>query len=570
MLVTVITPLADDYEVFDKGKAILACGAEGGLVLIRLGNDERLGRELRAYLQTEKYVSRKNDGTLNESTQRILRDAAEDNRQRRNRLTILLGEMLAAADTFVAGQALKLKATTPLAALTEAMEYLIHNTFSKMSFLKRLSADPLKEVQAVLRSNDIAKESLLFQTGENNPEALDDLRGYLQLCSLKSQPVVLHDLLEKRYALRPYGWPEEEVLLLVARLIVLSEINLMMDATLLPIDKVYDAITTPAKRRKIVVRKKETADPKAIQNARSLGRDLFAGMGPDGEDGLMTFLQTKLRDWQIALQGYQPLADTGSYPGKDDISQGLTLISPLLADQDSRPFIERFNTLKNALRDLGDSYHDLKHFYDSQKPTWEKLRKAHSAFQLNRLELERDDRAGPALRRMQDILSAKSPYGLIKEAEALISTVDAVNTALLSGRRTQALTKIDTHIATLNQDMAQAQGDASLRAACLQPLETLKAQVQQEGSLAHIAQAEAEAVKAFDAAIERIERHGLTQKEHGIQEDQPIVKKQRVVRPADLIQTAYLESSAEVNDFLDVLRMALEQAIANNERVQIR
>ncbi|MBZ4192837.1 MAG: BREX system P-loop protein BrxC, partial [Candidatus Contendobacter sp.] len=342
LLVAVITPLADDYEWIDKGKAILASGAEGGQVLIRLGNDERLGRELRAYLQTEKYVSRKNDGTLNESTQRILRDAAEDNRQRRNRLTILLGEMLAAADTFVAGQALKLKATTPLAALTEAMEYLIHNTFSKMSFLKRLSADPLKEVQAVLRSNDIAKESLLFQTGENNPEALDDLRSYLQLCSLKSQPVVLHDLLEKRYALRPYGWPEEEVLLLVARLIVLSEINLMMDATLLPIDKVYDAITTPAKRRKIVVRKKETADPKAIQNARSLGRDLFAGMGPDGEDGLMTFLQTKLRDWQIALQGYQPLANTGSYPGQDDIRQGLTLISPLLADQDSRPFIERF------------------------------------------------------------------------------------------------------------------------------------------------------------------------------------------------------------------------------------
>src|SRR5205807_2652601 len=34
---------------------------------------------------------------------------------------------------------------------------------------------------------------------------------------------------------------------------------------------------------------------KAIQNARSLGKDLFAEMGPDGEDGLTTFLQNKLK-----------------------------------------------------------------------------------------------------------------------------------------------------------------------------------------------------------------------------------------------------------------------------------
>ena len=233
LLVSVITPLADDYELYDKGKAILESSADGGYVLIRLGNDESVGRELRTFLQTEKYVSRKNDGTASDSTKRILRDCAEDNRQRRERLTVLLGEMLAAAEYFVAGQPLKIKSATAMSALEEAMEYLIQNTFSKMSYLKRLTPENerLKEIQTVLRCNDIAKENLLFQAGENNPEALEDIRNYLQLCSAKSQQVILHDMLEKRYALRPYGWPDEEVLLLLARLIVLSEINLMMDST---------------------------------------------------------------------------------------------------------------------------------------------------------------------------------------------------------------------------------------------------------------------------------------------------------------------------------------------------
>ena len=579
LLVSVITPLADEYEIYDKGKAILESAAENGYVLIRLGNDESLGRELRIYLQTEKYLSRKNDGTLSESTKRILRDCAEDNRQRRDRLTTLIGEMLAAAEYFVAGQPLKLKASTPLAALDEAMEYLIQNTFNKMGYLKKLTVEPLKEVQAVLRSNDIAKENLLVQTGENNPEALEDLRSYLQLCSMKSQQVVLHDMLEKRYSVRPYGWPDEEVLLLLARLVVLSEISLMMDSTLLPIDKMYEAITTPAKCRKVVVRKRETSDPKAIQNARSLGKDLFAEMGPDGEDGLCTFLQTKFKGWHSTLSGYKQLADTGNYPGGEEIAPGLTLISPLLADKESRKFIERFNTLKKELLEVADHFHDLEHFYDHQKPTWEKLRKGHVAFQLNRLELEKDAQSGPALKRMHEILSAKSPYGLIKEADALINTVNAVNSSLLTGRRAQAIAKIDAVIATLNKDVAAAQGEAGLRSMCLKPLETLKEQVQKEESLAHITQAESESVKEFDVAVGRIEDFLRKLAEQTKQDDgtgkvppppPPVVKKQRVVKPADIAKTTYLETSDDVNGFLDALRQELEQAINNNERIQIR
>jgi len=579
LLVSVITPLADDYELYDKGKAILVSSAEGGYVLIHLGNDESLGRELRTYLQTEKYLSRKNDGTLSDSTKRILRDCAEENRQRRERLTRLLGEMLAAAEYFVVGQPLKLKASTPIEALYEAMEYLIQNTFSKMSYLKRITAEPLKEVQAVLRSNDVAKENLLFQTGENNPEALEDLRSYLDICSKKPQQVILHDILEKRYSLRPYGWPDEEVLLLLARLLVLSEINLMMDSTLVPINRVYEAITTPARRRKIVIRKRETSDPKAIQNARSLGKELFADMGPDGEDGLCDYLQTRLKSWHSTLNGFKQLADTGNYPGRDEITQGLALITPLIADKDSKKLIERFNALKKDLLDLADHFHDLEHFYDHQKPTWEKLRQTHAAFQLNRLELEKDAHAGPALQRIQEILSARSPYGLIKEADALINTVNAVNSSLLTERRTQAIAKIDEHTAMLDKDVTAAQGDEGLRAACVNPLKTLRDQVQKEASLAHIAQAEAEAVKEFDAAVGRVEEIQRKRAEQKKTKDEgsakvspptPVVKKQRIVKPADIVKTAYLETSNDVNGFLDALRQVLDTAIANNERVQIR
>jgi hypothetical protein len=575
LLVSVITPLNDDYESYDNAKCILESGTEGGHVIIRLGNDESLGRELRTYIQTEKYIRHKSDGTLPESAKRILRGLAEENQERRTRLDNQLGEMLAGADYYAAGQKLKLKATAELAALTEALEYLVQNTFTKMGYLKMVCQEPLKEIQAVLRSNDIEAQTLALKVEEGNKQALDDVRTYVALMAAANRQVVLSDMLEKRYSLRPYGWPDDEVVLLVARLLVLGEISLMMDSALVPIDKAYEAITSPAKRRKITVIKRQTADPKAIQDARNLGKELFYEMGPDGEDAVFSFLQNKLRGWQTSLSGYKPLADTGSYPGQEEIADGLLLVKKLLTYDNSYKFIEQFNSQKADLLDLANKFNQLEQFYEHQKPTWEKLRKAYERFQLNRLELERDAQAGPALARMQQILAAPSPYSLIKEAEGLITVVGTANIALVTARRTEATQRIDSLLEKLTAEVEAATGDAGLRAGCLNPLETLKSRVLTEESLAHITQAESEALKEYDAASKRIEEYVRKLAEKPTQEGSgtppiPKLKKKRVVEPSKLVTKTYLETKGDVDGFLDTLRKELEQAIASGERIEIR
>lgn len=578
MLVSFVTPLNDDYERYDNGRCILESGGEGGYALARLGNDESLGRELRTYLQTEKYVRQKNDGTLSESTKRILRDFSDDNQERRTRLVTLLGQMVAEGDYYAHGQSLKLKASTPMMALEEVLEYLVQNTFTKMGYLKHLTpeADRPKEIQAILRSNDIGKEKLLFEKGEGNPQAIEEMRNYVGLMAGANKQIVVHEMLEKRFSLRPYGWPDEEVLILVARLLVLGEISLMMDGGLVPLDKAYETLTTPAKRRKTTIIKRQTSDPKALQLARGLGKELFHEMGPDGEDPLFTFLQCKMKDWQTSLAGYKPLADTGHYPGKDQIDDSLAVIKKMLACDDSYRFIDQFNSLKSDLLALSEEYADLEQFYEHQKPTWEKLRKAFERFQLNRLELERDAQAGPALNRMQEILATPSPYGLIKEADGLIATTAAINSALIKEARQRAAEKITGHVSTLSKDIEDSGGDAGLRSACLKPLVSLKSRVQSEDSLAHITQAELEGLKEFDAANVRIEEFLRKVAEKSPENDgdpqtpRPVVKKKRLIEPVKLLKTTYLETQSDVDSFLEMLRTKLEQAIAQNERIEIR
>ena len=296
--------------------------------------------------------------------------------------------------------------TAPQAALGEAMEYLIQNTFNKMGYLKTLRDDPLREIQAVLRNNDIGQHNLGMDMPENNPQATEDLRSYIELCTKASRQIVLFDMVTSRYANRPYGWPEFEVILLLARLTMAGEVQCVSGGAAIPKDKLYEALTSRRKWRNITVVQRATSRPEDVQKARELGREVFSEMGPEGEDALFEFLKGRLEGWREKLSRYRALADTGSYPGAGDIADGLSLLKALLAPEHSNRFLAGFNEHRSDLLDLADGFRDIEHFYEHQRLVWDKLRTASVRFEPNRMELERDDSAGGALRRMGEILAA--------------------------------------------------------------------------------------------------------------------------------------------------------------------
>ena len=571
LIVSIMTPLADDYESYQDGKCVLESSQDGGQVFIRLQDDETLRRELRTLLRTDKYLRTKDDGTLPSTTKRIHRDLADENRIRRDRLTRLLGQMLTDASYFVAGQRLEIAATAPQAALSEAMEYLIQNTFNKMGYLKTLRDEPLKEIQAVLRSNDIGQHNLDMDMPESNPQATEDLRSYIELCTKTSRQIVLFDMVATRYANRPYGWPEFEVILLLARLTMAGEVQFVSGGAAIPKGKLYEALTSRRKWRNIIVVQRVTARPEDVQKAREVGREVFSEMGPEGEEALFEFLKGRLGDWRDKLGRYHTLADTGSYPGAGDIADGLSLLKALLAPEDSNRFLAGLNERGGDLLDLADGFHDIEHFYEHQRPMWDKLRAALSRFRLNQMELERDESAGAALRRMGEILAATRPYGLVKEAEELIRTVSEVNEGLLSRQRAQVLATIAEQTASVRAEVSTAGGDESLKATCLTPLENLAKLVTTHDSLAHIGQAESEAVRLKDEALAQVEQYLARKAEEGKEEqDKPVVKPRRVVSPGKFVKLPYLESQDDVDAFLGDLRKELADALAKNERIEIR
>jgi hypothetical protein len=152
-----------------------------------------------------------------------------------------------------------------------------------------------------------------------------------------------------------------------------------------------------------------------------------------------------------------------------------------------------------------------------------------------------------------------------------------VNEGLIARWRHTALATIDDLIEQVQSEVGAAGGDASLQAACLGPLETLRKQVERQASVAHIAQAEQQAQGAFDAALTTIEE---TLKPTGPQltpdggatsdAPKPTIKPRRVIEPSRLVLTTYLETLNDVHAFLDRLRAKMEDAIHKGERIQVR
>jgi hypothetical protein len=571
--VAFVSPLGDRYAEFGSDESCcMHTVAEDGRILIRLPDQGALGQELRTYLQTETYVKTKPTGTLPDTTKRILHDRSGDNRARRGRIVSDLRAMLGDASYFASGKKHDIKRTDPKDALRDALEYLIQNAYPKMGYIKHLHPNPKAEIQSTLRANDVEQVTLALDTPESNAEALDDLREYVRLSLMTSKQIVLHEMIEKRYGGRPYGWPELEIVLPVARLAVLREIDLLVNGAPLPMDQAYDHLTTSSRQRKVIIKQREVLDADLIKKAQALGKDLFAEQGGSSEDALFTFLRGRLAGWQSDIAAYEQLARTGKYPGGEEIQRCLTDLRRFVEESDSSRFLKRFVEARDDLLELAEDIQELTGFYKNQRHSWESLRSTVDELSQNRLQLERHERAGPALARMEEILAAARPYKLLHEVGDLTHRARGVNDQLVSQARAPVVAAIQGHLGGVTEELNKGPAEESLREKATGELASLLTTTSAATSIPHISQARDISEVAYDRAMTAIEeaRKPPPPGDGGKPFVGPTAKKRRSVEMGSMWSGKFIETQEEVDAFLRKLRDELEAAIKADERVQIR
>lgn len=588
LTLSVLTPLAPDFATFTDPRCI-ELSMEG--LVIKLRDDKKLADEITTYIQTQNYLKLKTDGSLPLTAKRIHDDKRQENTQRRNRINATLTQMLEEAKFFVLGNE-KTLTGGPKAAVESGLRYLVENSYSKLSYIQHSASDHMAEIRRLMA--DPTGEELDLLGGSQNAKALKDVLEYVDLLSSRSQSVNLGVLINERFARHPYGWKEQDTLLLVCRLFKAGQIELNANGGKLQAADVYAQIDGSNKWNRVSLSRRKTVDKADIQAVRTLARNLFGTAAPEGEDDLHAWLRNRFDEQSRHLGNWSALATTGNYPGTDEIADIQGMLNKVLGNQDSYAFLEHLKAHDDDLVDAGDRYQRLHTFYTQQRPQWDALSSAYrDEFEPNAFFLGRDAEAATALTTVRSILNDPKPYGRIKESAPLIATLRAANDAVIVERRAEALAKVDPQIETIKQDLSQIGVDADFSNQCLKPLQDIRKKIETETRSGQLTNLVTEADDAAENAHSRIEKavEAATKAAAAptpnpepakVKEPAaaPYAPPTKVAKPENFkprrqitarlaASKPYLESTQDVEDYLSALREQLEEAIASNARIEI-
>lgn len=602
LVVKVVSPLDPVFENSSDQQWMQQTLEEGGSVLVKLQESSRLfghkgvSGDLQTYIQTDRFL-KINSGQRPEQ-EHILREKAMENNERAKRLRHDFEALFGESEVFAIGTRLNPKSSTPSVMLEDAYRYVVENTFSKINLIRpSAGGEPKRELNAILVADDLAQLGLDLDAQECNPEATREIEQIIAMKVERSEPVLLRDLLT-RFTRRPYGWQEDEVLILIARLGLAGKISFTLNNADLSLKNAYDPFTSVRKRGDIRVQKVRQHDDRQIRKAAKLTKDLFSKtFTGTAEKELAELIQRELLRWNEELKRFQSKAQTGQYPGKREIDQGLVLVAGILEQPNSFALIERLLADGDQLDSFSEDYEDLDDFYNSQFGIWQQLKSALDTFEPNSHVLEKDPQASQALQELRSIYNSEAPYGKLRNVASLIETVRSVNADLLEKRRSVVLTEVQQLIVSVTEQLSGLPTD--LKNQALYPLQQCSKRIEQTNSLHALNSELHEASNQEDEAIEILNRYAEEQRAKAeapvvapvadkkdpvtgyevreappVAKPIPVTKKVIIVSPSELLGkaggAAYLENASDVDDYLNKLRDRLMTVVAAGERVRIK
>lgn len=606
--VEVISPLDVDHSMYTEAGCINKSSEGEGQVLLKLADDKQFFNELRTWLKTNKFIRLNDDGTQSDIS-RILADRGRENQERKKRLRVRIEEMLLDAECYALGQHLQLSSASPSSKLDEACRYLLENTYTKLSYLQVYQQDAWRELNAVLTVDDMAQLGLSLDGGQTNQKALQEVEQYIALRASSSERILVSDVVD-RYAKRPYGWPDAEILLLVGQLAAMGRISFQLNGGSLQLKEAFEPLQNSRRRRDVSIIKKRQTDDQVLKQARQLTQELFSVMGPATEKELFEFYLQHFKTWLANFKSYKSKTDVGQFPGKKVIEKSILTLERLLANSDSFDFFKAVIDNKDDYLDLEEDYRDVHEFFSNQLPSWQQLQQSLRHFEKNKQALGNDELAKKALSELYRISTLESPYGLLNKVAELVRTVESVNEQLLTEKRSQAIEPIDDKIKQLEAEIKNSGiATAELSNKLLRPLQLLKADIEGESSLSTIYMLQTQtAVERFDEALYDLESAVQAEIQRQAKAAQlaqskaasgsnttstaspvvsaapasPVQPATAVVPPKPVVEvdvasiysktssSVYLDTEESVDQFVDALKAELKKIVSNKKRVRIR
>ncbi|PLC56104.1 BREX system P-loop protein BrxC [Photobacterium carnosum] len=600
LVLKIISPLQMGYGDYKQDSYCQTySGQEAGCVLVRLGEDKLIWDELTTFMKTERYLQHNNHVTRPEQA-KLLNEKALDNNSRGKRLKTMFTELALDASIFAIGNKLDSKGSSFSKIIDASYKYVIENSFRHLDMLKACD-DPLRELKAVLKADDIDKLNIDLNDHAHNAEAIKELERYIQSNDELNRAMYLKDVLI-HFSHRPYGWRREEVMLLIAKLGCAGKVSFTLSGEELALKRSYDAFISVRKHGELRIRRIRQHNDELLGKAKKLGKDLFHKPFNGGENELAAQFSKYFKQWDKDLKIFERQAGSVSEcPGRSTIEDGQRLVAGILEQPNSYAIIERILQDANELDAFAEDFEDLECFFGLQFDTWKQLANAlNIKFEANISVLEKQEDAAKALLALKDIYISKNPYKQLKNVAGFIEQVEKSNQALLMKKRDHTLERIAKRVALIEKELVGCSAPAELSNKALYALQNSRKIVEKSSSLFEITATQTDAQTHQTEALELINEY-IAQQQRLYEAQQRAIKAREVaekpglldvvkkteITPANLqvppmvkpmktidplcylMESGFVETQEEIEKYLEYLREELEEAIEQGYRVRL-
>ena len=418
----IITP---DWDLRSDEATMRMLSGQERSVLVVLPEDREFMTELRQAMQIHKYLTRGATNTLTKFEQ-IRQMKTIEEKERRANARIFLETALREATIFVNGDKLQLTGKDISSRINEGIGKLVSAVYYKLNYIDTATNEG--SIRSLLKTS--AQYQLKLDGGVAiNKLALSDLEEYLNLNTTRSHARTSLKTLYDRYMKAPYGFIEDDVRWLVAKLFRDGKISMFVNNEPITLmsksdEEIIRYLTKRDYPEKLLLEYREVTPEKHKKAVREIMRELFNFTpAEDDEDAIMADFIRKSRDLKNELEKLEIRQQSNpQYPGRSVVRTGKALMNAVIALTYPAEFFKAMYDKQDDYLDFAQDYEPMKAFYNGEQlQIFDKAIRHMKIYEDSKTFIVNDEIESLASQ-IKGIMAKTAPYGEIYKLPGLLDT----------------------------------------------------------------------------------------------------------------------------------------------------
>lgn len=413
--IKIITPL---YDNLWDDEAQLELRSTKNQMLINLPVDQEFMNHVNTYLKVEKYITTAATNSAIKNFAAVKSEKATENQELGNSIRNQLEDILKQTTFYFNNAKLEVTGNDFKTRLTDGLQQM-----AKLIYFKNDLVDAAVSEQDINHFLSDDNQNGIEYT--ENQNVLEEVKKYIQLQSNKNLTVTMKTLRDNFVGKEPYGFVNEDLEWVIARLFKQGDINLIRNGIPLATNENVAEISKAVFERKAPEKIRIELRVKIGRNLRKLAKELGESLfnsknivDENNDDTTRTRFVDKTEKMIAEFKSY--LGSNGIYyPQEDTIQTALKELKQIVAARDTNAFFDVLKENEDDLFEWSEELEDIRNFHTSnQKIIWDKAKNSIHRIEASTIK-ESTTAIDETIKQMKSIMKQAIPYKNIPQLSEL-------------------------------------------------------------------------------------------------------------------------------------------------------